>query len=71
MTEIKPEYPIKKIRSNGKPRFFPVDISDNQKLLEFLAKYIKFPLSQGVNQIHIHSDGSGIITRTEEVKMNK
>jgi len=71
MSETRPEYRVKRPGNNGKERFFPVKIDDNEKLLEFLVRYIKFPLSQGVNQIHIHSDGSGIITRTEEVKMNK
>lgn len=72
MTEIKPEYKIKRMPGNGKKeRFFPVKVTDNEKLLDFVAKYIKFPLSQGVNQILIHSTGDGVITGTEEKRMNR
>lgn len=54
-----------------KERRFPVKVSDKNKLLQFMIDYIKFPLENGVNQIIIHSDGSGVITRTEERKMNQ
>jgi len=50
---------------------FPLKVADSQLFLQFVAKFIRFPLSHGVNQIVIHSDGMGNIMKTDEMKVNK
>lgn len=71
MTEIRPEYKIKRMPGNGKPKLFPVDVRDNEQFLRFVVDYIKLRLMDGANQITIHSDGMGKIMKTDEMRVNK
>lgn len=72
MTEIKPEYKIKRMPGNGKKeRSFPVDVRDKEQFLRFVVEYIKLRLMEGTNQIVIHSDGMGRIMKTDEMRVNK
>lgn len=71
MSESKPEYRIKRLGNNGKQPFFPINVDDNEKLLEFVAKYIKFPASQGACDIKLCINARREITRAEEVRIHK
>ena len=69
MAEIDPEHIVTKL--NGEKKSFPLKVADAELFLQFVAKFIRFPLSQGVNQIVIHSDGQGNIMKTDEMRVNK
>jgi len=71
MTEIKAEYKIEKVGNSIEKKYFPLKVADAELFLQFVAKFIRFPLSHGVNQIVIHSDGQGNIMKTDEMKVNK